>query len=96
MFFVIAKHSDQISLKDWNMIIETTPYLERMPDRAGVNPFTKEPILFSAEGKAYVLVEGRRVGNISLEKGRLLTTGVPKRICAELALKLGAQVWNGD
>ena len=36
------------------------------------------------------------VGNISLEEGVLLTTGVPMKICLEIAEKLSAGVIEED
>ncbi|MFL6605733.1 MAG: hypothetical protein ACJ8R9_31025 [Steroidobacteraceae bacterium] len=73
-FFAIKKHVGAISLVDWNAVVDSSPYLERGLDRKGVNPFSKEPILFPGEGKALFRVDGKRVGNIVLEQGQLLTT----------------------
>lgn len=96
IFFAIKKHAGAIDLVDWDAVVDSTPNLERAPDRTGVNPFTKEPILFSGRGKALFIVDGRRVGNIVLEQGQLLTTGVPKATCLEIALRLGAQVFEAE
>jgi hypothetical protein len=93
-FFVIRKQTGAISLLDWDAIVDSTSYLERAPERAGVNPFTKEPIFFW--GRAHFLVHGKRVGNIVLDRGRLLATGVPRSKCAEIARRLGARVYDGD
>ncbi len=93
IFFAIRKYAGAIALVDWDAVVDSAPYLERAPDRAGVNPFTKEPILFSGRGNTLFLVDGKRTGNIVLEQGQLLTTGVPRATCSEIALRLGAQVF---
>lgn len=91
--FVIRKYAGAITLQEWRRVIEGASYLEQASDRTGVNPFTQQPITFSGEGRAHFLTDGRRTGNIALRQGQLLTTGVPKSICAEIALKLGANVF---
>jgi hypothetical protein len=95
-FGLIKKQTGEIYLKEWIEVIETDPSLEQVQDRKGVNPFTNEKVVFPGEGKAYYLESGKRVGNISLEDGRLLTTGVPKAKCEQLGALLGAVVESDD
>ena len=92
----IARGSQPIRLDEWREIIESNDFLQPIPDRKGTNPFTKEEVVFSGEGKAYYVKNGEEVGNIALEDGELLTTGVPKAICSLIAEQLGAQVFQDD
>lgn len=95
-FGIIKKKIGEVHLAQWHKIIESDPSLEKVEDRTGVNPFTNEKVVFPGEGKAYYLESGERVGNISLEGGRLLTTGVPKDKCEQLGTLLGAVVEQDD
>ena len=69
-FARIQRDTTPITLSEWNAVIAAHTFLQRMPDRTGINPFTKENVLFSGEGKAYYLVEGERAGNASLEMAK--------------------------
>ena len=95
-FGIITKETGEIHLKEWSKVIEEDPSLEQVEDRKGVNPFTNEEVVFPGEGKAYFLESGNRVGNISLEEGRLLTSGVPKAKCEQLGVLLEALVEPDD
>ncbi|WP_370977849.1 hypothetical protein [Agaribacterium sp. ZY112] len=86
----IERKSSEIELQEWSSLIQSLTNLEQIPDRTGINPFTKEETLFPGEGKAYYVVSGERQGNIVLEGGALLTAGVPMVFCTTLASKLSA------
>ncbi|OED41580.1 hypothetical protein AB833_09440 [Chromatiales bacterium (ex Bugula neritina AB1)] len=95
-FGIIRGTTGDIDLAEWNKIIQTDNSLKQIEDRIGKNPFTKEEIVFSGEGKAYFMFSGEAVGNISLENGALLTTGVPLSKCTEIADRLNAFVEPDD
>lgn len=96
MFFAIKRAEGSIGLSEWSDLIATNEYLEQAPVREGINPFTQERVVFSMSGVAYYLEAGRRKGNICLEDGRLLATGVPRTFCAEVAVLLGASLYEED
>jgi hypothetical protein len=50
-FARIRRASRPIDLAEWAQIIASHPALEQMPDRTGINPFTKEKVLFSGKEK---------------------------------------------
>lgn len=95
-FGIIKKQTGEIHLLEWSKVIEKDPSLEQVEDRKGVNPFTNKEVVFPGEGKAYYLESGKRVGNITLEEGSLLTTGVPKAKCEQLGTLLEAVVEPDD
>jgi hypothetical protein len=95
-FGVIKRPRREISLEEWNRVIRDHPMLQQLPARTGINPFTREPMVFSGEGKAYYIEAGVPRGNICLEGGELKTTGVPRPVCSEIALQLGARVHEDD
>jgi hypothetical protein len=68
----------------------------RIPDREGINPLTNESVIFRGGGKALCVVDGKPVGNATLEGGEILTTGVPGDVCGELAAALYARVFEDD
>lgn len=61
-----------------------------------MNPFTKEQVLFSGEGKAIYYDNGAPKGNFSLEDDRLLFTGVPEPVCCDVAALIGAELKPWD
>jgi hypothetical protein len=95
-FYLIKRKSGSISLEEWTGVVKSHRALERMPDRKSVNPFTKTEELISGEGKAIFNEANKSRGNFSLEKGCILTTGVPKEFCDEIAAMLNAYVYEDD
>jgi hypothetical protein len=95
-FGKIKRAARPIQLPEWNTIIASTSSLEQVPDRTGINPFTKEKVVFPGEGKAYYVVDGERIGNASLEEGEILTTGIPRELCEQIAQALEAEVFEDD
>ncbi len=95
-FGKIARPGEDIRLDEWNTVIASNDFLRPIPDREGVNPFTKETIVLAGEGKAYYVENGQDAGNISLEDGVLLTTGVPKSVCDIITKQLKAHVFESD
>lgn len=95
-FGKIKRDARPIQLPEWNTIIASTSNLEQMPDRTGINPFTKEKVVFPGEGKAYYVVDGESFGNASLEEGEILTTGIPRELCEQIAQSLKAKVFEDD
>ncbi|MHC9511954.1 hypothetical protein [Kangiella sp. M94] len=95
-FGKIEKKSGEIELNEWNKIIESHSSLEKALDRKGTNPFTNEEITFSGKGVAFYIEGGNPEGNIALQEGSLLTTGVPLNICNDIASILGASVNEDD
>ncbi|MGH1439423.1 MAG: hypothetical protein ACRBBR_04865 [Cellvibrionaceae bacterium] len=91
-FRKIKRAVNEITLFEWEALINEIPTLSQLPDKTGVNPFTNEEVIFSGKGKALYKEEG----NISLESGELLTTGVSESFCKELAIKLSAEVYEDD
>ena len=89
-FGKLTRTNAAISIGEWTSCIHSAPDLEAVPDKQSVNPFTGETIEVSGDGKAFYLNGGQRIGNISLEGGSLLTTGVPIERCETLAEELGA------
>lgn len=96
MHWRIAKPGESISLAEINALIAEHPALQPVPDRTMVNPFTKEPILARGEGKAYYLDGGKPVGNLALEEGEVITTGIPRAACERFAALLGAELSEAD
>src|SRR5688500_9023489 len=95
-FGIIKKRKGAISLTEWSRCIAAHKSLEPIPDSEGVNPFTQEKVVFPGEGKAYYVKSGKKVGNLSLEDGEIKTTGVPKKLCAEIAELLSAEIHEAD
>lgn len=92
----IRRNSQLIDLPEWEKIIASNPLLEQIPDRIGINPFTKEKVVFPGKGAAYYVVDGERIGNASLEEGEILTTGIPREFCEQIAQALNANVFEDD
>ncbi len=92
----IRRAAHSITLPEWTNIIASTSALEQAPDRKGINPFTKEEVVFPGEGKAYYVLDGERMGNASLQEGEILTTGIPRELCEQIAQCLKAKVFNDD
>jgi hypothetical protein len=95
-FLRIRRHDSPITSQEWDKIIASHGSFEQIPDRAGINPSTKETIVFPGAGKAYYVVDREKLGNASLEGGEILTTGVPKDVCDQVALCLNANVFVDD
>jgi hypothetical protein len=95
-FGKIAITGDEIMLEQWNSVISNQEFLEQAPDRKGVNPFTEKEEVFPGEGIAFYTENGDRAGNIVLQDGVLLTSGVPMAVCLELASIFGAIVSEED
>jgi hypothetical protein len=95
-FARIRREGPPITLSEWNAIIASHPFFEHIPDRIGTNPFTNERVVFPGEGKAYYVVDGAKVGNGSLEGGEILTTGIQRDVCGQVAKSLNAKVFEDD
>jgi hypothetical protein len=95
-FGKIKRVARPIELSEWNEIISSTSAFEQVPDRTGINPFTKKQVVFPGEGKAYYVVNGERIGNASLEEGEILTTGIPREVCELIAKSLKAKVFEDN
>src|SRR5262245_4912163 len=95
-FARIERDSRPITLSEWNTVIGTQAYFEPFPDRKMINPFTKEEIAAPGTGKAYYVASGKRVGNAALADGAVLTTGIPRHVCEEVAQLLDAKVLEDD
>jgi hypothetical protein len=95
-FSRIKRDGYPILLPEWNRIIQSSSVLVQVPDRTGTNPFTKETVIFPGEGKAHYVVAGKTVGNASLEDGEILTTGIPRDVCEQIARVLKAVVFEDD
>ena len=95
-FARIRRDARPITLTEWNEIIASHTFFEQVPDRTGTNPFTNEKEFFSGVGKAYYVVDNERVGNASLEDGEILTTGLPRDVCQQVAQRLYASVFEDD
>ena len=88
--------SSEIAVSEVDALVANLDSLEAIPDRTGTNPFTGEDVLFPGRGKAYYIDDGEIVGNLSLENGEILATGVPKYVCEKIASLLGAKVTEWD
>lgn len=95
-FGKIQREMSPITLPEWKKVIAPNAFLEQMSPRTGINPFTKEKVVFSGEGCAYYVVDGVKMGNASLENGEILTTGMPREVCEEIARSLKATVFEDD
>ncbi len=95
-FGVIARSKGRIELHELKAALAGDPRFEPFPHRTLMNPFTKQPILASGEGNSYYVADGAKSGNISLQVGKVVTMGVPRAVCEELAARLGAQFRNDD
>jgi len=84
---------DDISIGDseWSDVILSMDFLEPMPDRKGINPFTSEEEVFSGAGKAFLICDGTRDGSAALVDGIIMTTGIPENICRQVATCLNAR-----
>lgn len=74
-----------LTLDDVRKIIDEFECFRQMPDRAGTNPFTNESVLFPGEGKAIYIEDSEATGNLVLDEGRILFTGVPEAIVKDVA-----------
>jgi len=95
-FAKITRKRTAIELDEWNRLIESHDFLEPIPDREATNPFTNTDIAVSGAGKAFYIQGGSKTGNIVLEDGQLLATGVPISVCTILADEIAAEVFEDD
>jgi len=95
-FGKIQRQTGEIRLDEWAKVINSHPSLIQAPDRKGRNPVTHEEVFSSGVGVALYLEDGEAKGNIGLDAGLLLATGVPMQTCQEIALQLGAIVREDD
>jgi hypothetical protein len=95
-FARIRRESGPIRSTEWDQLIESQSYLRPVSDRQGVNPFTSEQVIFPGIGKANYVIDGETIGNASLENGTVLTAGVSRQHCEEIARHLGAIVEADD
>jgi hypothetical protein len=96
MFARITRNNGAIRSEEIDAIIGKRDDLRAVPDRQMVNPFIKEPIAVPGACKALYLEKGKAVGNFSLEDREVLTTGIPRAVCEELAALLHATVRDDD
>lgn len=89
-FGVISRQDEDIQLGEWNTVVDSNSFLSAVADREGIHPFTKEILRIPGTGVACYLQNGKSTGNIVLENGKLLTTGVPRTICEQIAGQLHA------
>ena len=90
---------------EWISLIGVHPSLATVPDRQGINPFTKDPYLFKApRDSARVLVAGTEVGNITWAEDELqllvvwsvaTATAQVTNVAIDIASKLGWQFVPG-
>lgn len=95
-FGKIKRIVGEIAHEEWSNFIFNHDYLEQAQDRKGINPFTHEEIIFPGQSMAYYCEMGQRVGNICLQEGILLTTGVPESVCIEIAKSFNAVLSEDD
>jgi hypothetical protein len=86
----------RLTLDDVRKIIDEFECFRQMPDRLGTNPFTKESVVFSGDGKAIYIDGGEAIGNFVLEDGRVLFTGVPETIVREVAELISGTIQPWD
>lgn len=87
-----GKAIDHTEIED---LISKRDDLQPIPDRTGINPFTREPTVFRAPPGAIYELDGERLGNLTLEEGVILTTGIPETVVVEVAAVLNAE-WSQD
>lgn len=95
-FGKICKIDGSIEFEEWIEFVEKCTFLETFPNKTAINPFTNEEIEIPGEGKAYFILNGERLGNVSLEEGELLTTGVPENFCNSIAEYFESEVFTDD
>lgn len=97
LFTRIVRQGNPIQLLDVNKLLESRMDLQPIPDRTMPHPFKKgEVVHASGAGKANYLEANKPVGNLSLEEGEVITTGIPRSACEELAMFLDAVVLDTD
>jgi hypothetical protein len=94
MFMRITRPDGAIRTEEVDSLIAKRDDLQAIADSRMINPFTKEPI--TSAGTALYLRQGKPVGNLTVEDGDVLTTGIPRSVCEELAELLGAAVHKDD
>ena len=95
-FGKIQRVEGVIPFDEFEKLMESEDQLDQVEDRRGLNPFTNEEVIFSGKGKAFYRVDGEDLGNLSLESGVVLTTGVPRDVCEKIALFLRADLSEDD
>lgn len=94
-FAKISRLGGEIYPSEIEALIESRGDLQPLPVRSGINPFTREPTVFRPPPGAMYQPGGERRGNLTLEEGVVLTTGIPKSVVVELADTLNAE-WSED
>ena len=83
----------------WSAFRDTEPLLRLIDEFHGINPFTKERIVFSCPGSAEVVRNTEVVGRMIWEAGRILLDGDPQ-VLTPLAIRcataLGAIAQDED
>ena len=96
--FFRAVRTPEITLQDVETVLSEFGCFTAMPDRTGTNPATGEEIFVPGTGKAIYAEGNDNVGNLSLEDGCLLFTGVPESICLLVADRISASLdpWDAS
>lgn len=95
-FAIINRKDNDIALDEWEQIICSHKMLQEVPPIEGMNPFTGERVGMDGRGVAYVVVDGKKIGNITLEEGQLMSASVPDCLCEELSELLNADLHEID
>jgi hypothetical protein len=84
---------------DWIRLIDAHPELSSVPARSGINPFTRDPLLFKPKpDTARVLMEQRQIGTIywALDDSRRLIVSADSgfeemvtKVAQDVASRLG-------
>jgi hypothetical protein len=88
--------------EDWARLVTGHPNLERVAPRQGVNPFTRQPMMFQGSpGEAHVMVAGEAVGEMHWaldDSARIVVAGDAARvrpIALDIAARLAAHYLPG-
>jgi hypothetical protein len=88
----IRKEVGEITLHEWEEVIEKHPALAPQSDFYRFNPLTGETNWISGEGSAKYIADPESDGLLSLMCGELNVVNVPLTVCEEVAAMLGAKV----
>jgi hypothetical protein len=83
----------------WSAFRDHEPLLRRIDELHGINPFTKERIVFPRPGSAEVVRDNEVVGRMIWEAGRILLDGDPAvltPLAIRCATELGAEARDED
>lgn len=95
-FGIIERKGLPIDLEEWTRVVDLHQALVPAPFRTGINPFTGLEVEFDQSGVARCIIDQTAIGNACLQEGRIMTTGIPRSICEEIALALDAMVYEDD